>query len=188
MKRARFALIAVMLLAAGARLGAQAVIPEHAQEAGATDWFGDRILRIKGGSRVEVEPHVAGHFALFKVTPIELRFIRMDTLPATKSRFNIEQDSVASQVRVPFTVTTVSAGGPTPVLPMPPRSAPPSPPVRHMRDGILIIVTDVALDSAELMARLARLPAVHPDSLADHVGQMLVGRRTAMWAAYYEAR
>ncbi len=186
MRRARFALLAVLLPAAGTRLGAQAVVPEHAQEAGATDWFGERILKIKGGSRVEVEPHVAGHFALFKVTPIELRFIRMDTLPATKSRFNVEQDSVASQVRVPFTVTAVSAGNARPMVPVPSRAPPP--PVRHVRDGILIIVTDLALDSAELMARLARLPAVPPDSLADHAGQLLVGRRTAMWAAYYEAR
>jgi hypothetical protein len=187
----RALILSVIVSAAVTRLHAQ--VAEHipVQQAGATDWFGERVLRVRGGARIEIEPSNAGHAAVLQMLPDGTLLVRRVTaVAAGRQAFDVARPETpatpGAPVKVPFVVTSTGDRG----IPPGPYTPPPPPPLttRTGRDGILVILTDVPLDSADLTDRLGRLPALPADSVASHLGQLLVGHRTAMWAAYYQAR
>jgi hypothetical protein len=180
------ALISVLALPARAQVAQQ--IPD--QQAGATEWFGDRVLRVRGGNRVDIEPRVAAHAAVLQMQPGgALQVVRVTTVTPDRQGFDVarpEIEAVSGRVRVPFVV-----GGTSGADAMANRRPPPPPAsalARFARDGIVVILADIPLDSADLTARLGLLPALEADSVASHVGQLLLSRSTAMWAVYFQRR
>lgn len=161
------------------------------QAAGDVALFGAEALRIRGGPRVEVEPVAEGFLALLLMHPdgrLELK--HAGPAAARRQGFDIPRPARGSggDGRVPFvTRTTDARGNPTPMQPMGPvpgpRAAGPTP-----IDGILLLITDIALDSADITTRLAEVPSLEADSVAAHVGRWLVAGRNARWAAYYQKR
>lgn len=183
----RLVMTFLIILATPAQAQVAEQIPD--QRAGATDWFGDRALRVRGGARVEIEPRVDGHVALLQMQPEgTLLVVRVASVTAGRQGFDVARPAaqpVSGTVRVPFVVSGASGAD---AMAAAGRRPPPAPPMRIVRDGILVIIADIPLDSADLAERLGRLPTLEADSVASHVGQLLLGRRTAMWAAYYQKR
>jgi hypothetical protein len=182
------ALISVLALPARAQVAQQ--IPD--QQAGATEWFGDRVLRVRGGNRVDIEPRVAAHAAVLQMQPGgALQVVRVTTVTPDRQGFDVARPEIqgsSGTIRVPFVVAGTSGADAMAAAARRPPPPPPSAIARFARDGILVILADVPLDSADLTARLGLLPALEADSVASHVGQLLIGRRTAMWATYFQRR
>jgi hypothetical protein len=176
--RAVAVLAAVLLLAPGAAA-------QEPQSAGATEWFGRGIVRVREqGTEVQLDLKTESQGMLLRLAEGQpITIVAIGPFAAGLSTVRIPPEPSGERVTPApgRPVSRVEVAVPTTLRREVPIGSTEA--VRAPREYLLLVLSDRPIDST-VTRRIGTIPGFDPATAAHDLPEFLVGRRSPMWAGY----